>query len=145
QVVWLTLALLAALHFLDTDNLLPAAQDTGWITMSEGSDLTKSPYWTTEGNWTQKDGVITLTPRPGEKGWQRWNHYLWSKKNYGDLEIKFDYKVGKAGNSGFFFRVDEKKKLIEAAKYGLEVQIFDSFGQKKLTDHTSGGLIPGKL
>jgi len=145
--VWLALAAFAALDALGYVTPGPAVnaggQDTGWINMSEGADLTKSKYWTTEGNWSLADGVFTLKPRPGEKGWQRWNHYLWSNKNYGDFEIKFDYKIGKGGNSGFFFRVDEKKKLIEAAKYGLEVQIFDSFGSKKLSDHTSGGLIPG--
>jgi Domain of Unknown Function (DUF1080) len=131
-------------HFCNPPKVTAANAGDDWVNMSGADAMTK--YWFTEGNWTFADGVFTLTPRPGEKGWQRWKHYLWSKKlNYGDFEIKFDYKGGKGTNSGFFFRVDENKMFVDGAKYGLEVQIFDSAGMTKLSDHTSGGLIPGVL
>ena len=107
-----------------------------------GKDLTT--HWDTKGNWALADGVATLTPRPGEKGWSRWDMYLWSKKQYGDFRISFDYMVQKGGNSGFYFRVKDKN---DPVGQGIEVQIYDS-GSKapdaKLTDHDSGGIIPGK-
>ncbi|OWK43919.1 3-keto-disaccharide hydrolase [Fimbriiglobus ruber] len=105
-------------------------------------DLTK--HWFTKGNWSlDKDGVATLTPRPGESGWTRWGSYLWSKKTYEDFEIEFEYTVQKNGNSGFYFRVGD---VNDPVAKGIEVQIYDS-GSKpadaKLTDHDSGGIIPG--
>src|SRR5690606_17129004 len=34
-------------------------------------------HWKTTGNWKLgDDGVVKLTPRPGEKGWQRYGAYL---------------------------------------------------------------------
>jgi hypothetical protein len=105
------------------------------------TDLTT--HWTTTGNWSWKDGVATLTPREGEKGWTRWGSYLWSKKDYGDFEIEFDYQVQKGGNSGFYFRVGD---VNDPVAKGIEVQISDTAGagpEKKLNDHDSGGIIPG--
>ena len=49
----------------------------------------------------------------------------------------------KSGNSGFYFRVGDKKDPV--AK-GIEVQIYESHAKgkdAKLTDHDSGGIIPG--
>ncbi|MFO0966941.1 MAG: DUF1080 domain-containing protein [Gemmataceae bacterium] len=106
-----------------------------------GTDLTKN--WTTKGNWILKDGVATLVPRKGESGWTRYDMYLWLNKQYKDFDAEFEYKVQKGGNSGFYFHVGDLK---EPVKTGIEVQIYDS-GSKaktaKLTDHDSGGIIPG--
>lgn len=112
--------------------------DAKWTPLI-GNDL--SEHWKTTGNWKLEDGVATLTPRPGEKGWQRYDAYLWSTKEYDDFEIEFDYKVEKSGNSGFYFNVADAKDPV--AK-GIEVQIYDAHADdKKLTDHDSGGVIPG--
>jgi hypothetical protein len=116
-----------------------AAQD-GWANLLEKDIAT---HWNTTGNWSFKDGVATLTPREGEKGWSRWTAYLWSKKDYTDFEIQFDYQVQKNGNSGFYFRVGDVNDPVEK---GIEVQIYDSASwgpEKKLNDHDSGGVIPG--
>jgi hypothetical protein len=106
-----------------------------------GGDLSK--HWETKGNWILgDDGVVTLKPRPGESGWQRYDAYLWLKGDYQDFEIDFEYKVEKKGNSGFYFHVGDVKKPVET---GIEVQIYDSHGKPadaKLTDHDSGGIIP---
>jgi hypothetical protein len=116
-------------------------------TSAKGTDLLEgdlSRHWTTTGNWKlDKEGVVSLSPRPGESGWTRFDAYLWSKKQYKDFEAEFDYKVAKGGNSGFYFHVGDKKSPV--AK-GIEVQIYDSAGKKpgtKLSDHDSGGIIPG--
>jgi hypothetical protein len=112
------------------------------VNLLAGGDLSKN--WTTTGNWKlDKDGVVTLTPRPGEKGWERFDAYLWLKKEYKEFEAEFEYKVEKGGNSGFYFHVGDVKSPV---KTGIEVQIYDSGSKKegeKLTDHDSGGIIPG--
>lgn len=135
-------ALAAIMLFAVTAATADEAKKGGdWADLVAG-DLDK--HWTTKGNWVlDKDGVITLTPRPGEKGWSRFDAYLWSRKTYGDFEVEFEYKVQKGGNSGFYFRVGDVKSPV--AK-GIEVQIYDSASKKpgsKLTDHDSGGIIPG--
>ncbi len=120
--------------------------DAGLARAAESTDLLAGELtknWDTTGNWELKDGVAVLTPRPGEKGWTRWAMYLWSKQEYKDFEIEFDYKVEKGGNSGFYFNVGDKN---DPVKKGIEVQIFDSASQpdsKPLNDHDSGGIIPG--
>lgn len=124
--------------------LVPAmaqAEDSGWTDLLKGGDL--SNHWTTKGNWKLEDGVVTLTPRPGEKGWSRFDAYLWLKGDYKDFEIQFDYKVQKRGNSGFYFHVGDKKSPVRT---GIEVQIYESHSKgagARLTDHDSGGIIPG--
>jgi 3-keto-disaccharide hydrolase len=113
----------------------------GWTNLLEG-DLAR--HWTTKGNWSlDKDGVVKLEPRPGEKGWQRYDAYLWAKNQYADFEVDFEYKVAKGGNSGFYFHVGKVESPVAT---GIEVQIYDSGGKApgaKLTDHDSGGVIPG--
>lgn len=99
-------------------------------------------HWTTTGNWILADGTLTLSPRSGEKGWARWSDYLWSSSQYGDFEVEFEYLIQKGGNSGFYFRVGDRN---DAAKQGVEVQIFDSGSWpdgKPLNDHDPGGIIP---
>jgi hypothetical protein len=121
---------------------LLAGEDDGWVDLLPGNDLAK--HWTTKGNWSiNDDGVVTLTPRPGESGWSRFDAYLWSKKQYKDFEIEFDYRVQKGGNSGFYFRVGDQGSPVDK---GIEVQIYESHAKgpdEKLTDHDSGGIIPG--
>lgn len=112
-----------------------------WLLSAETKEL--GQHWRTTGNWTLKDGVATLTPRPGDRGWSRFSDYLWSKEEFGDFEIEFEYKLEKKGNSGFYFRVGD---IEDPVKQGIEVQIYDSPSKgpdAKLTDHDAGGIIPG--
>jgi hypothetical protein len=122
--------------------LFATAQDQpAGTNLLEGKELSK--HWTTKGNWQlSDDGVATLTPRPGETGWSRWDAYLWSNREYDDFVIDFEYQVQPKGNSGFYFNVGDKNDPV--AK-GIEVQIYDSHDKgpdAKLTDHDSGGIIP---
>jgi len=106
-----------------------------------GDGLAK--HWTTSGNWIKEgDGVVTLKPRPGERGWERYDSYLWlTAGDFADFRCEFEYRVQKGSNSGFYFHVGNIKSPVAT---GIEVQIFDSFGRPpdKLTDHDSGGIIP---
>ncbi len=122
--------------------LQAAEDDDGWVDLLPENDLSK--HWSTTGNWSiNEDGVVTLTPRPGEKGWSRFDAYLWLDNQYQDFEIEFDYMVQPHGNSGFYFHVGDKSSPV--AK-GIEVQIYDSHSKgpnARLGDHDSGGIIPG--
>ena len=112
-----------------------------WVDLLPEGKL--APHWKTTGNWVEEDGAVTLKPRDGEKGWSRWTAYLWSDKEYDNFEISFEYMPEKKSNSGFYFNVGDKDDPV--AK-GVEVQIYESHSKgqdAKLTDHDSGGVIPG--
>lgn len=115
---------------------------TGWVDLLPEGEF--AAHWNTKGNWKTEDGgVVSLTPRPGEKGWSRFDAYLWSKKEYGDFELEVEFMLEPHGNSGFYFNVGD---VNDPVKKGIEVQIYDSHSKKadaRLTDHDSGGVIPG--
>jgi hypothetical protein len=102
-----------------------------------GKDLTG---WKTTGNWlVQKDRSLLIQPREGEKGWQRYDAYLWSEKKYKDFVLDVEYAYPPGGNSGVYFRVGDLK---DPVRKGIEAQILDS--SKKagpLTRHDHGGII----
>ena len=51
---------------------LHAEEKGNWTNVLKSGDLTKHCH--TKGNWILgKDGVVALTPRPGERGWQRYD------------------------------------------------------------------------
>jgi len=138
QTIALVVALCTSLFADDKDN-----KDGSWIQLLSPKLKSLDEHWTTTGNWTLINGVATLTPREGEKGWSRFSAYLWSKKKYTNFEIEFEYKLEKKGNSGFYFRVGE---VNDPVKQGIEVQIYDSTNKNpeaKLSDHDAGGIIPG--
>jgi hypothetical protein len=120
----------------------PLPVEPEWTQLLAGAELGK--HWETKGNWTlDKEGVVSLTPRPGEEGWDRFDAYLWSKEDYEDFEIEFEYRLERNGNSGFYLHVGDRASPVAT---GIEVQIYDSHGKPadaRLSDHDSGGIIPG--
>ena len=68
-----------AARFVAVISLVAALQlqaaDNSWTELLKPNDFSQN--WETTGNWSIKDGVAKLTPRPREKGWERWGMYLW--------------------------------------------------------------------
>lgn len=135
-------SIVAAVSFLlALMGAFPAAaaqpDDRGFVPLFNGKDLSGLK---TKGNWiVQKEGVLSLKPRPGERGWQRYDAYLWAAKPYGDFVFDLEYKIPKGGNSGVFVRVGD---LASPVSTGIEVQILDSHAKKgKLGAHDCGGVI----
>src|SRR5438445_2673183 len=103
--------LLAAVLAALISTPITAGDKNGWVDLL-GKDLTKNCM--TKGNWILgDDGVVALVPRKGESGWQRYDAYLWAKKQYKDFEAEFEYKVDKGGNSGFYFHVGDLKEPVK--------------------------------
>jgi len=121
--------------------LLPLDAPGPWLEPLSAGELTE--HFTTAGNWTLADGVATLTPSEGQRGWQRYGHYLWLEGDCAEFEVEFDYRLQKRGNSGFYFDVGDRAQPVRT---GVEVQLYATppeKPQKRLTDHDSGGIIPG--
>jgi len=111
-------------------------QDEGLVRLFNGKDLTG---WQTKGNWVVEDrGVLAIKPRPGEKGWQRYDAYLWAEGQFGDFILDLEFKIPKGGNSGVFVRVRDKNDPVNT---GIEVQINDTYGKKRVGAHDCGGVI----
>ncbi|MFZ9938265.1 MAG: 3-keto-disaccharide hydrolase [Luteolibacter sp.] len=112
-----------------------AAED-GFVEMFNGKDLSG---WKTEGNWMIEDGnTLTLEPRKGEWGWQRYHHYIATEKPYGDFILDLEFKFNPKGNSGVFLRVGDLKDHVNS---GFEIQILDTHGVENPGHHDCGGVI----
>jgi len=95
--------------------------------------------WQTTGNWVvEEGGVVTLHPRPGEEGWQRYDAYLTTARKYKDFVLDLEFKIGEGGNSGVFLRVGDPKSQVDT---GFEVQILDTHGLENPGNHDCGGVI----
>jgi hypothetical protein len=104
--------------------------------MFNGKDLTG---WKTTGNWVLEDGnILTLKPREGESGWQRYDDYIFTTRKYKDFVIDLEFKFQPKGNSGVFLRVDDPKSPVDT---GFEVQILDTHGKEEFGHHDCGGVI----
>lgn len=106
-------------------------------TLYNGKDL---KGWKTTGNWLpQEDRSVLIQPRAGEKGWQRYDAYLWSEKKYKDFVLDVEYSYPPGGNSGVYFRVGDRN---DPVKQGIEAQILDSSEKvEPLSAHDHGGII----
>lgn len=110
---------------------------TQFKSLYNGKDLVG---WKTTGNWIpQKDGSVLIQPRDGEKGWQRYDAYLWTEKKYKDFVLDVEYSYPPGGNSGVYFRVADRN---DPVKQGIEAQILDSSKkQGPVGPHDHGGII----
>jgi hypothetical protein len=109
--------------------------EAGWVDLFNGEDLTG---WQTTGNWIVKDGVITLHPREGEKGWKRYDAYLTTDRKYSDFVLEVDFKFEPSGNSGVFLRVGDLQDHVTS---GFEIQILDTHNLERPGNHDCGGII----
>jgi len=88
--------------------------DAGWVTLFDGSNLND---WNQIGdaNWKIVDGVVQA-----DKG----NGFLVSKNSYTDFQLRAEFWVDTAANSGIFIRCTNPEKVGTDSAY--EVNIFDT-------------------
>ena len=102
-----------------------------WVSLFDGETL---KGWTNsqgdevkEGNWVAEDGVLHRKGRGGD---------LYTAKEYGDFEFRWEWKISAEGNSGVKYRVTE----YGSAKLGSEYQVLDDVhpdGQKSIKRQAS--------
>lgn len=113
-----------------------AETEDGFVPMFDGKTL---DGWKTTGNWiVEDDGSVSLHPRPGEQGWQRYDAYLTTARKYKDFILDLEFKIEKGGNSGVFLRVGDPASQV---KTGFEVQILDTHDKPNPGNHDCGGVI----
>jgi hypothetical protein len=83
-------------------------------------------------SWSAEKGVLFVSG--GRGGW------LMTEKEYGDFELRLEFKVPKGGNSGVALRAPRKG---DPAYEGMEIQILDDFGHKGIKEWQQTGSIYG--
>lgn len=93
-----------------------AAQADEWASLFDGESL---KGWTNgkggevqEGGWIAKEGVLYRKGKGGN---------LYSEKEYGDFEFRFEWKISEKGNSGVKYRVTSYGNQL----LGPEYQVLD--------------------
>ena len=87
----------------------------GWHTF-QNAEATKG--WIVEDNTLIFNGISDMESGEGDAS-------LLSDKEYGNFEIKFDWKIIPGGNSGFMWGVSEDAKYNYPYQTGPEIQILD--------------------
>lgn len=90
-----------------------AGQAAGWTRLFDGKSLAAfDPVG--NANWQVTDGVVQANMGTG---------FLVTKQSYGDFQMKVDFWVDDAANSGVFIRCENPKEITAANAY--EVNIYD--------------------
>lgn len=111
-------------------NTLTAAQRlAGWRLLFDGHSTAGWRGYqsdTVPSAWHVANGVLTKSSRTGD---------LVTQEQFGDFELKLDWKIGPAGNSGIFYRATEEYERIYWS--GPEYQLLDDAaapdGRNRLT------------
>jgi hypothetical protein len=101
-----------------------------WETLYDGKGLDAWEF--RKGGWAiDTDGSMTCRMEQVKlkdgKTRTRGMGYIWSRKTYGDFELRLSYKLSEGANSGVFYRCDKK----DPVQRGLEIQLMDNEGFQK--------------
>ena len=122
------------------------AKDTGWISLFDGQSL---KGWHSYGKtapasvWNVDSGAIHLNSSAKKSSPTQGNDDLVSDDEFENFDLKLDWKISKAGNSGIIFLVQEDTtKYKETWHTGLEMQVLDNAGHpdRKTPSHRAGSL-----
>jgi hypothetical protein len=95
------------------------ADETGFAPLFDGTTLKGWHLYRKPGapitGWDVADGSIVRTGAGGD---------LISDQQYGDFDLRFDWKIGEAGNSGVFYRATEDEDAVYWT--GIEYQVLDN-------------------
>jgi len=123
-----------------TSNTMTADAAGGWKSLFDGKTTTG---WHTYGKsvagpqWEVVDGALHLNKSKGASG------DLVTDGEYGNFDLKLEWKISPKGNSGIIFYVNEDPVKYEAPYHtGLEMQVLDNDGHPdgKIHKHRAGDL-----
>jgi hypothetical protein len=114
------------------NRLAPEEAAAGWQLLFDGESLSRwRSYQEDEVNsgWGVENGCLTRLGMGGD---------LISREQFGDFELKLEWRISEAGNSGIFIRGDESGRSIHYT--GYEMQVLDNAGHPDASEpsHRSG-------
>ncbi len=112
--------------------LTPEEKASGWQLLFDGNSLSQwRSYGEQELNsgWGIENGCLTRLGMGGD---------IITREQFGDFELKLEWRISEAGNSGIFIRGDESGKSIHHT--GFEMQVLDNAGHSDAEDpsHRAG-------
>ncbi len=144
------IACIAAAAFLLITGLQTQAQNNtlndaekkdGWQLLFDGTTLngwhTYGKKDTVQPKWMVQDGSIHM-----DSSMKQYKGDLVTKDEFGNFDLKLEWKIAPKGNSGIIFFVKEDPKYKESYFTGLEMQVLDNEGHSdgKLFRHRAGNL-----
>lgn len=119
---------------VEHNNLSDSEKKEGWSLLFDGKTLNGWHAYNHSGNtsvWVVKDGELVRDS--ARKTIESAD--LVSDKSYSDFDLRFDWKIVKAGNSGVFINVQEDTAYVRAWATGPEYQLLDN---SNVSDHNYG-------
>ena len=100
--------------------------ENGWKVLFDGTSL---DGWSTDspGAWIIEDCAMKIVG----KG------FIWTVEQYGNFILECEFKIGKGGNSGIFFRVGDTENEVQT---GIELQVYDTAGKPDPDKHDCGAM-----
>jgi hypothetical protein len=133
---WFAAVLLVLLPCLTLGQVINDQEKAdGFAPFFNGKDLTgwKILQSKEDKNWIAEDKLIVCTGKGG--GW------LGTEKEYADFELRLEYKLPPAGNSGIYLRAPDEGQI---SRVGMEIQILDEDHpqyQGKIQDYQRTGAL----
>ena len=115
-----------------TNHLTADEKASGWQLLFDGRDLTQwRSYHEDQVNsgWAVENGCLTRVGMGGD---------IITRQQFSDFELKLEWRISEAGNSGIFIRGDESGRTIHHT--GFEMQVLDNAGHRDASDpsHRAG-------
>ncbi len=119
--------------------LTPAEEKEGWQLLFNGKDLTGWKGYnldTVPDNWSVEEGCLVCLGKGSDLRGD-----LITVDEFGDFDLKLEWKLSPGGNSGIFYRVVEDPRYKTPYVTGPEYQLIDQLGWKgeKLADWQTTG------
>jgi hypothetical protein len=118
-------------------------QDEGWQVLFDGTSKNAWHIYNNKSDgaaWTVKDGILYLDPAAKKTG--AGGGDLVTNEEYENFDLKLEWKIDSAGNSGIIFLTQEDPKYGQSYLTGPEMQIIDNNGHRdaKINKHRAGDL-----
>lgn len=105
------------------------AADQNWQSLFDGKSFAN---WQPAASFVIEDGCLKSVAHP------RITEDLFSKENYGDFELEFDWKISPRGNSGVKYRIQDHLFVLEEKTPRFEDKVNGAF-QHRRTDRPAQG------
>ena len=110
-----------------TNSLTAEEEAAGWRLLFDGESLDNWRNYQEQevSGWGVQDGCLAWLESEGD---------IISREQFGDFELKLEWRISEAGNSGIFIRGDESGRTIHYT--GYEMQVLDNVGHRDSKDPT---------
>lgn len=118
-------------------------KNDGWQVLFDGTSKNAWHIYNNKSDgsaWTVKDGILYLDPTAKKNG--AGGGDLVTNEEFENFDLKLEWKIDTAGNSGIIFLTQEDQKYAQSYLTGPEMQIIDNTGHRdaRINKHRAGDL-----